>query len=744
MTYRLQRVVVEGFRAYGTRTEFDCSGDVVALVGPNGWGKTSFFDAITWCLFGRIPRLAGTRDFVGEEFIRNRFSPEIPPYVSVGLEGDGEAVVVARDSAGLHVATGTAEYESTDAEDWIRSLVRGQTLPDEYGPDQDENDELAVLQDDPETLFLRCHHLSQDQMAAFLRESSPRERFDTLASLLGLDVIRSFYRHTSSVSKDLGNEVEDARRQQLQVEQRLASLRSELDEIESLDDGTSPTIDRLVSEFARLRSEAGALIPSPTGEETDVRSPTDLAERARDLALQLADLGDRMELRSEELASLRDNMQAVVDQGNSATQLASSRADAEEEVGALRQSAEELELRLRGESEKDEDLSRRLAEEDQRRQELTSFLILADRHLFEDHCPVCGQSISLDEVKATVAQRLGSLPDELIDLQREKNAAESVVAALEQERNGLEARLRSAEERLAALDRQFSVRSATLENFKVRLGELGVDSQAPGLRERLTSGYEAAIKQARMARSLARECDAVGRRAAFLGARDRLSRLREQTGTQQEALSSILSEVHSLSSATNVAGSVVVAARRAERDLVRSMLTSIEPILDVLYGRLRPHPVLDRLRLDIGSFDEKGEVRFVAYSPGTEANVSTIFSSAQLNAVAVCVFMAMNLAISRSQAAFALLDDPIQNMDDFNVLGLLDLLRGLIGERQFVVSTHDEQIGELLRRKLRPLAPGAQTILHRFLSYRGDGPFVETLIDDYVEAPHVLERAAGE
>jgi hypothetical protein len=93
-----------------------------------------------------------------------------------------------------------------------------------------------------------------------------------------------------------------------------------------------------------------------------------------------------------------------------------------------------------------------------------------------------------------------------------------------------------------------------------------------------------------------------------------------------------------------------------------------------------------------------------------------------------------------SSVAFALLDDPIQNMDDFNVLGLLDLLRGLIGERQFVVSTHDEQIGELLRRKLRPLAPGGRTILHKFLTYRGDGPAVETLIDDYVEAPRVLGR----
>lgn len=744
MTYRLQRVIVEGFRAYGTRTEFDCSGDVVALVGPNGWGKTSFFDAITWCLFGRIPRLTGTRDFVGAEFIRNRFSPEIPPNVSVALEGDGEAVVVARDSAGLHVATGTAEFESPDAEDWIRSLVRGQTLPDEHGPDQDENDELAMLQDDPETLFLRCHHLSQDQMAAFLRESSPRERFDTLASLLGLDVIRSFYRHMFSVSRDLGNDVEDARRQQLQLEQRLGTLRSELEEIESLDDGSSATIDRLVSEYVRLRSEAGALAPSLADEDTDVRSPADLAERVRDLALQLADLGDRMESRSKELARLKDDMQSVVEQADSATQLASSRADAESEVAALRQSAEELERRLRGESEKDQTLSRRLAGADQRRQERASFLVLADRHLVNDHCPVCGQSISLDEVKASVAQRLGSIPDKLIDLQREKNESESLIASLEQEREALDARLHGAEERLADLDRQIRLRSGILQDFRARLGELGIDSQSPGLRERLTSGHEAAINQARMARSLARECDVLGRRAAFLGARDRLSRLREHTEVQQLALSSVLSEVHKLNSATEVAGSVVVAARRAERDLVRSMLTSIEPVLDVLYGRLRPHPVMDRLRLDIGSFDEKGEVRFVAYSPSTEANVSTIFSSAQLNAVAVCVFMAMNLAISRSQAAFALLDDPIQNMDDFNVLGLLDLLRGLVQERQFVVSTHDEQIGELLRRKLRPLAPGAQTILHRFRSYRGDGPVVETLIDDYVEVPRVLERTAGE
>jgi exonuclease SbcC len=206
-----------------------------------------------------------------------------------------------------------------------------------------------------------------------------------------------------------------------------------------------------------------------------------------------------------------------------------------------------------------------------------------------------------------------------------------------------------------------------------------------------------------------------------------------------ERLNARQAEVHQAIEVRNTAEEVIVAARRSERDLVREMFEAIEPTMDALYGRLRPHPVLDRLRLDIGSFDERGEVRFVAYSSTAQANVTNIFSSAQLNAVAVCIFLAMNLSVIQSRAAFALLDDPIQNMDDFNVLGLLDLLRGLLGERQFVLSTHDEQIGELLRRKLRPVAQGDQTIMHKFVAYGAAGPVVTTTVDEYSESTRVLE-----
>lgn len=118
------------------------------------------------------------------------------------------------------------------------------------------------------------------------------------------------------------------------------------------------------------------------------------------------------------------------------------------------------------------------------------------------------------------------------------------------------------------------------------------------------------------------------------------------------------------------------------------------------------------------------------------ANVSAIFSSAQLNAVAICIFLSLN--ISAGEARFALLDDPIQNMDDFNVLGLLDLLRSVSEGRQVVVSTHDAQLGELMRRKLRPLRLTLRTISHEFTGYDELGPRVETEVDEFSEPPQLL------
>jgi Salmonella virulence plasmid 28.1kDa A protein len=56
--------------------------------------------------------------------------------------------------------------------------------------------------EDAERRFLSAHLLGQEEVASFLRGTNPRDRFDALALLLGVDIVRSFYTHTTQVERD--------------------------------------------------------------------------------------------------------------------------------------------------------------------------------------------------------------------------------------------------------------------------------------------------------------------------------------------------------------------------------------------------------------------------------------------------------------------------------------------------------------------------------------------------------------
>jgi exonuclease SbcC len=58
---RIRNVEIEAFRAYRKRQEFDVDADLVVFYGPNGLGKTSFFDALDYVCTGRIGRLCRRR-----------------------------------------------------------------------------------------------------------------------------------------------------------------------------------------------------------------------------------------------------------------------------------------------------------------------------------------------------------------------------------------------------------------------------------------------------------------------------------------------------------------------------------------------------------------------------------------------------------------------------------------------------------------------------------------------------------
>lgn len=101
---RLERISISGFRGFSLPQELDLDADAVILVGGNGSGKTSFFDAILWALTGQLHRLSAD-----SKVVVNRYSPTGEARVELVLRtADGSPLTVVRrsdEAASLTVTT---------------------------------------------------------------------------------------------------------------------------------------------------------------------------------------------------------------------------------------------------------------------------------------------------------------------------------------------------------------------------------------------------------------------------------------------------------------------------------------------------------------------------------------------------------------------------------------------------------------------------------------------------------------
>jgi DNA repair exonuclease SbcCD ATPase subunit len=92
--------------------------------------------------------------------------------------------------------------------------------------------------------------------------------------------------------------------------------------------------------------------------------------------------------------------------------------------------------------------------------------------------------------------------------------------------------------------------------------------------------------------------------------------------------------------------------------------------------------------------------------------------------LAVSVFLALNLAMPALPLDTVILDDPLQSLDDMNLLGLVDLLRRTRERRQVLISTHDPRLAGLLERKLRPVRSDQRTIVIDIQGWSREGPVI--------------------
>ncbi|OMQ16772.1 hypothetical protein A7K94_0200350 [Modestobacter sp. VKM Ac-2676] len=169
-------------------------------------------------------------------------------------------------------------------------------------------------------------------------------------------------------------------------------------------------------------------------------------------------------------------------------------------------------------------------------------------------------------------------------------------------------------------------------------------------------------------------------------------------------------------------------ARAAAAEIFRERFALLEPLMNDVYARLDPHPAFTQLTFNVESYRSKGTATAVVRDAerGIAMNPMLIFSSAQANIVVLSAFLALGWAAGSASLPFLLLDDPLQALDDVNVLGFADLARRVRRERQLVVATHEERFAGLLERKLAGRLPGEDLLVHRFVGWSRSGPEIDT------------------
>jgi chromosome segregation protein len=434
---RLKRVKIFGFKTFADRTEFQVDGDFIAVVGPNGCGKSNLVDAILWGLGeGSAKQL---RAHSGTDVIFNGSSRRKPlGYAEVTLLFDNEDGALPVPTSEVAITrrlnrSGGSEYQINrqscrlrDVLDLLADSGLGRAGYAIVG--QKEIDQALAA--------------SPEDRRAWVDEAAGVQRYRARKQE-SLRRLQSAKDHLSRVD-DILNEIEGQReplREEAEVARRYKSALTSLREVES-----------------------SMLMKEVYGAAQDVEQSQKRIDQAMEMARKEIALAEKLELEArlagEKVSGLESKMDAI--RGRQQGFLtALERADAE--VRLARQRLESL-----------DDLESTLGEEasssKQRLEEASSELELMRRE-------AAIEAESLARVRAECSgagDDAQALSKALTEVERQlQEARESEARRLKQE-----AERRHRKERIAQLQRELQGIRASLPDLEKAVVEAEKDAQA--------------------------------------------------------------------------------------------------------------------------------------------------------------------------------------------------------------------------------------------------------------------------
>ena len=693
---RLSSVEISGFRAFGGTARFDLRGDIILVVGANGQGKTSLFDAVHWAITGQIARLRHPSSVV------SLYSASGEARVEVAIDSDdGRDVLVTRRSDGgkdkLLLRVGGDTFHEHDAEYELLRLL----WPDALVAGEPREALRSALE--------RGVYLQQDLLTDFLTAHTDQDRFNSISELIGAGRITELQSELERSRSAWSRVTNEQSASTVAVEERLDRLNAQLGELaeSALVDG--PSEAEWNAWWTQARVLGLSTQEAPRIEASDAHSTIDVAmAELRALRFSLERRGNRLrELR----LLLRDLPPAV--------------ANLDTLNGQVEAVSQDLEAAQKAFAEAEAEVAETRRKQVEARSEQEELRVLAEitlRHLGEK-CPVCQQIYDIDSTRERLESILRntsqpvSVPTNdlgLIGLLKDIQATEESVA--------------SARVALREAQRLERVRVDGQEQISAGLAELAINlPEGSNAEPAIESALEENMSKLEGLSLATQRGETLALSLARRGQLARKAELEQEVLQVRHNLSTTRNEIEARQKTGEVVSKMINGLRSASSELVAGELVKLEPLLQRIYSTADPHPefrivkLLSRMRQGRGRV--LAEVEDPTHDQRSDAP-GAFLSSSQMNVLAVSVFLALNLGIPTLPLKVAILDDPLQSLDDLNLLGLIDLLKRMRERRQLIVSTHDSRFTSLLERKLRPVSESQRTILIELSGWSSEGPRV--------------------
>ena len=259
--YKIGRLLVKNFKSYTEEFSFNFKNkDLIILDGPNGFGKTTIFDAIEIALTGTVSRFKDSKIIDTKQRRKNMListngADGVPSFVVLELIGSNKSLII-----GTYI-----EAKKGQNKEWSAHIFRGilNSWPDNVDDISTEikegngkvNEQLqeALNFKELNKMFTVFNYIQQEETLHFLKLDE-KSRFKQIDHLFGIDGEKNALNQLEqlkSVVSDKIKDLEKQKRDKTAEREELLTEEGEPDEI-SLSGNTIEQLDTKTITIAKL------------------------------------------------------------------------------------------------------------------------------------------------------------------------------------------------------------------------------------------------------------------------------------------------------------------------------------------------------------------------------------------------------------------------------------------------------------------------------------------------------------